>query len=75
MSKEELLELIKNKTNVLSEDSLAEVLEFIEFKKTKEFGGAFTQILKKELKNLDENSLLHLEKEFENYRVLYPHED
>lgn len=78
MSKTELEKLIVEETKDLSKDILKEVLDFIQFKKTKQYKRArnksFEKKMSQELSELNDVSLAHLEEEFANYRELFPRE-
>lgn len=78
MSKSELEKLIMEETKELPVDTLKEVLNFIQFIKAKKSKRtrkkSFEKKLVKELADLDNISLTHLEEEFANYEELYPHE-
>ena len=78
MSKAELEKMIVEETKNLSTETLSEVLDFIQFVKTKKYKKArkksFEDSLTNELADLNENSLAHLEEEFSNYKELYPRE-
>lgn len=78
MSKAELEKLILEETKELSIDILIEVLDFIQFMKAKKYKRtgrkSFENKLVKELTDLDNISLAHLEEEFANYKELYPRE-
>ena len=76
MSKDELEKMIIIETKELTRDTLKEVLGFIKSKKAKKpqeiIKKSFDRKLANELTGLNQNSLAHLEKEFENYKELYP---
>ncbi|GAB4363728.1 MAG: hypothetical protein Kow0042_01840 [Calditrichia bacterium] len=78
MSKAELEKLIIKETKELSKNNLIKVLDFIQFIKAKKYKKArrksFEQNLVKELSDLNNISLAHLEEEFANYKELYPRE-
>lgn len=78
MSKAELEKLILEETRGLSTDILIEVLDFIQFIKAKKYKKtgrkSFENKLVKELTELNNISLAHLEEEFSNYKELYPRE-
>lgn len=78
MSKAELEKLIMEETKELSTDILMEVLDFIQFIKAKRYKRSkrksFEKKLAKELTDLNNISLAHLEEEFANYKELYPRE-
>ncbi|RMD92482.1 MAG: hypothetical protein D6813_05840 [Calditrichaeota bacterium] len=78
MSKAELEKLIMEETKELSSDILMEVLDFIQFIKAKKYKRttrkSFEKKLAKELTDLNNISLIHLEEEFANYKELYPRE-
>lgn len=79
MSKAEIEKTIMKETKSLSVDSLIEVLDFIQFLKTKKHKRSrekfFEKKLSEELTDLDKISLVHLEEEFANYKELYPREE
>ncbi len=66
MTKDQITKKIVDESKSLSIETLNEVLDFIEFKKHK--------TIKKELSNLNDASLSHLESEFINYKKRYPRE-
>jgi len=77
MSKSELNEMIMHEAKNLSNETLCEVLDFIEFLKKKELKRneiSFETSLTDELNELTKFSLIHLEEEFANYKKLYPYE-
>ncbi|MFQ5822402.1 MAG: hypothetical protein ACE5I5_20700 [Candidatus Heimdallarchaeota archaeon] len=78
MSKAELEKIIVEETKELSKETLIEVLDFIHSIKAKKPKVAtkksFEKKVVKELADLNESSLTHLEEEFANYRELYPRE-
>lgn len=62
-------------TKDLSPETLDEILDFIKFKKLKMFEKrSFQKKIDKELNDLGETSLTHLEEEFHNHKELYPRE-
>jgi hypothetical protein len=63
-------EIILEETKHLSDDLLKEVLDFILFLKNKNQNQTDTHVLS----SLQQSELIHLEDEFENYKVLYPNE-
>ncbi|MBC7474987.1 MAG: DUF2281 domain-containing protein [Candidatus Sericytochromatia bacterium] len=71
MTQTELLEdqLSKN-IKGLPNEILQEVLDFVLFLKEKRLSELLINDIEKELRNLDKNELLHLEKEFENYEEM-----
>lgn len=78
MSKAELEKLILEETKELSTDILLEILDFIQFIKTRKYKRirrkSFEKESAKELTDLNNISLAHLEEEFANYKELYPRE-
>ena len=76
MSKDELEKMIIEETRELTKETLKEVLGFIKSKKTKKpqeiIKKSFDRKLVNELTGLNQNSLAHLEEEFEDYKELYP---
>lgn len=77
MSKDELEKMIIEETKELTKDTLKEVLGFIKSKKAKPqeiLKKTFDKKLVNELTGLNQNSLAHLEEEFEGYKELYPRE-
>ena len=71
MTQTELLEdqLSKN-IKGLHNEILQEVLDFVLFLKEKRLSELLINDIEKDLRNLDKNELLHLEKEFENYEEM-----
>ena len=53
---------------------LKEILDFTLFLKEKRIPDYYLSDLKSDLKELNDNELAHLEKEFENYQELYPYD-
>ena len=78
MSKAILEKMILEETKDLSFETLNEILDFIQFLKSKKFGNkidkSFSESIDQNLTELNQTSLIHLEKEFENYKEAYPHE-
>ena len=78
MSKALIEKMIVEETKNLSFETLNEILDFIQFIKTKKFKKlleeTFEEDIKSNLNKLDTVSLLHLEDEFTNYKEKYPHE-
>ena len=78
MSKATLEKKIIKETKDLSFDSLNEVLDFIQFLKYKKSDKRTEQHIKnsisKDLSELSQDSLNHLEQEFKDYKETYPHE-
>lgn len=74
MSKEELKRNISLETEDLPSEILREVLDFIQFLKSKKFekSKAFQTKVSKELIDLGSSSISHLEEEFLNYKDQYP---
>jgi hypothetical protein len=54
---------------------LKEILDFTLFLKEKRINDSYISDLKHDLKTLNNNELNHLEKEFENYKELYPYDN
>lgn len=81
MTKIEIEQTIAKETQELSMNALQEVLDFIHFMKMKEVRDATEahrsseQRIHDDLRALDTDSLVHLEEEFANYKLLYPLED
>jgi len=67
-----LPELILQETKGLPEEMAREVLDFVRFLKSKVKESS--RLTDKELKLMQEEELSHLEKEFENYKLLFPNE-
>ena len=69
--------MIISETNKLPSETLAEILDFIQSFKTKKLNAAIKKSCvkdrKEELNQLNKISLLHLDDEFPNYKVHYPH--
>jgi len=78
MTKAVIEKMIVEETKNLSFEALNEILDFIQFLKTKKFqkllNETFEEDIKSNLNKLNTVSLLHLEDEFENYKEKYPHE-
>ena len=78
MSKSELEKMIIEETKNLSDETLHEVLDFIQFLKDKNHKKpkkkSFEKGLTDELSELNKVSLIHLEEEFANYKELFPYE-
>lgn len=76
MSKSELEQMIMEETKGLSTETLKEVLDFIQFIKTKKYvrQKTFHKKVTRELTGLNQTSLAHLEEEFADYKAKYPHE-
>jgi hypothetical protein len=78
MNKMELKKRIAEETQELPDEVLKEVLDFIQFLKLKKLTrkrkSLFEQSVSRELSNLDNFSLTHLEEEFADYKERYPHE-
>jgi mRNA-degrading endonuclease RelE of RelBE toxin-antitoxin system len=78
MTKIEIEQTIAKETQELSMNALQEVLDFIHFMKMKEVQDApeahraSEQRIHDDLRALDTDSLVHLEEEFANYKLLYP---
>jgi len=71
MANSNIPEIILKETKHLPDDLLQEVLDFVLFLKSKkQKQPAEAQILS----TLQQNELIHLEEEFEDYKNLYPHE-
>jgi hypothetical protein len=67
-----LPELILQETKGLPEEMAREVLDFVQFLKSKVKESS--HLTDKELKLMQQEELSHLEKEFENYKLLFPNE-
>jgi hypothetical protein len=67
-----LPELILQETKGLPEEMAREVLDFVRFLKSKVKESS--HLTDKELKLMQQEELSHLEKEFENYKLLFPNE-
>lgn len=78
MSKAVLEKMILEETKDLSFETLSEILDFIQFLKVKKSANkidkSFSESIGLNLAELNQTSLIHLEKEFENYKETYPHE-
>jgi len=78
MSKALLEKMIVEETKGLSLEALAEILDFVQFIKTKKLKHlaekSFEKNINIKLTELNKMSLLHLEEEFDNYKEIYPHE-
>ena len=78
MSKAIIEKMIVEETKNLSSEALNEILDFIQFIKTKKFKKlveeSFDEDIETNLYELNTVSLLHLEDEFANYKEKYPHE-
>ena len=76
MDKAYLEKLILEESKSLPAEILSEILEFIKFKKLKAFemGKLKKDDLDKELLELNQTSLMHLEDEFADYKTRYPRE-
>ena len=78
MSKVLIEKMIIEETKDLSFETLNEILDFIQFLKTKKFVNlrekSFEKKINNDLSELNKVSLIHLEEEFLNYKELYPHE-
>lgn len=74
MTKNDLAKLILRESKDLPVESLKEILDFIQFLKSKKYRRkkSFEKKIQTELDNLNKNSLIHLEEEFSNYREQYP---
>ena len=60
-------------TRKLSNNALREVLDFVQFMRSKEEKDQpFQKSVKRELRSLSDNSLSHLEEKFSNYKEKYP---
>ncbi|MBN2007717.1 hypothetical protein JW960_00055 [candidate division KSB1 bacterium] len=79
MSKAIIEKMIVEETKNLSAEALNEILDFIQFIKTKKFKKLLEETTEEDIKtNLNELSavsLTHLEDEFANYKEKYPHEE
>jgi len=78
MTKEVVEKMIVEETKNLSFETLSEILDFIQFLKTKKhpdfLSGTFKEDIESDLNKLGTVSLLHLEDEFTDYKEKYPHE-
>ncbi len=76
MTKNDLAKSILRELKDLPVESLKEILDFIQFLKSKKYKRkkSFEKKIQTELDNLNKNSLIHLEEEFSNYREQYPRE-
>ena len=62
-------------TRKLSNDALREVLDFVQFMRSKEEKEQpFQKSVNRELRNLSDNTLSHLEEKFSDYKEKYPYE-
>jgi len=70
-----LEKMILEEAKDLAPETLEEILDFIQFKKLRaSVRESYQSEIKKELSDLGEVSLIHLEKEFAYYQELYPRE-
>ena len=79
MNQQEIEQTILKETQGLSFNALQEILDFIQFIKIKGYREVTNfkeeeQDIRNGLKTLERDSLAHLEKEFTDYKKLYPHE-
>ena len=78
MSKALLEKMIIEETKKLSFETLNEILDFIQFVKSKKLKNiaekSFGKSINNKLTELNQTSLIHLEEEFSNYKEIYPHE-
>ena len=79
MNQQEIEQTILKETQGLSFNALQEILDFIQFLKIKNLREVTNykdqeQAIRNELKTLELDSFAHLEKEFADYKELYPHE-
>jgi glutaredoxin 2 len=78
MSKAIIEKMIIEETKNLSSEALNEILDFIQFIKTKKYKKllkeTFEENITTNLNELNTVSLIHLENEFANYKEKYPHE-
>lgn len=78
MTKEVIEKMIVEEARNLSFEALSEVLDFIQFIKTKKYQHLVNENFKKDidsdLSKLNTVSLLHLEDEFANYKEEYHYE-
>ena len=78
MSKAILEKIILEETKDLPLETLNEVIDFIQFIKTKKLKNivekSFEKNINTKLTELTQLSLVHLEEEFANYKEIYPHE-
>ena len=60
-------------TRKLSNDALREVLDFVQFMRSKEEKEQpFQKSVNRELRNLSDNTLSHLEEKFSDYKEKFP---
>jgi len=78
MSKAILEKIILEETKDLPLETLNEVIDFIQFIKTKKLKNivekSFEKNINTKLTELTQLYLVHLEEEFANYKEIYPHE-
>jgi hypothetical protein len=78
VSKEAIAKMFFDETKDLPFDALNEILDFVQFIKSKNSiitaKKSFANNIHKNLRDLKDTSLMHLEEEFSNYREQYPHE-
>ncbi len=77
MNKLEIEKMILEESKELSIFALREILDFVQFIKSRRMEEGRMELVnnvKRELSELDKASLTHLEAEFKNYRELYPYE-
>ncbi len=78
MSKTAIRKMIIEETQNLPFETLSEILDFIQFIKSKKLKKlseeTFEEDIKKDLNKLNTVSLLHLENEFADYKEKYPYE-
>jgi hypothetical protein len=72
MSTAQLQKEIINYLNTLPKEAVKEVLDFVQFLQTKT--GSGKKNIHKQLSDVSESEIAHLENEFEDYKKLYPHE-
>lgn len=75
MSALDFEDLINQNIKGLPLPILKEILDFTLFLKEKRINDSYISDLKHDLKTLNNNELNHLEKEFENYKELYPYDN
>ena len=77
MNKLEMEKTILEESQGLSVFALREILDFVQFIKSKRMEEGRMELMdnvKRELSELDKASFAHLEAEFKNYKELYPYE-
>ena len=75
----EIEKQILKETQGLTSNTLNEILDFILFIKNKRLKVIKKKVAKDnlnlELSNMNQKELLHLEKEFKDYKEIYPHDE